>query len=104
MTDTVETEPVPIATGADGVMRLRGTRIMLDTIVAAFKEGATAEEIAKQTPSVSLGDVYQTIGYYLHHAHELDSYLADRQKQSDETRRTTESRWSQKRPLAKRTR
>jgi hypothetical protein len=41
----VATEPVPLVQGADGVMRVRGSRISLDTVLAAFRDGATAEEI-----------------------------------------------------------
>jgi hypothetical protein len=41
-------ERVPIHTDGDGVVRVAGTRVTLDTIVAAFDAGATAEEIAQQ--------------------------------------------------------
>jgi len=70
-----------------------GTRVTLDTVVAAFAEGATAEEIAQQYPSISLADVYQTIGYYLRHTSELDRYLAKRQQDVCETRQSNESKW-----------
>ena len=72
MSFSVATEPPPIAAGSDGVVRVHGTRVTLDTIVAAFKRGATAEEIVRQYPSTSLADVYQLIGYYLHHTEEID--------------------------------
>jgi hypothetical protein len=32
---------------ADGAIRVRGTRVTLDSIVAAFRAGATAEENEK---------------------------------------------------------
>jgi uncharacterized protein (DUF433 family) len=47
--DTIER--VPIQTDADGVVRVAGTRVTLDTIVGAFDAGATAEEIAQQYSS-----------------------------------------------------
>ena len=47
----------------------------LDTIVAAFKHGATAEEIAYQYPSVQLADIYATITYYLRKTDEVNDYL-----------------------------
>jgi Protein of unknown function (DUF433) len=47
-------EPVPVATDVDGVVRVGGTRVTLDTIVAAFHDGATPEEIAQQYPSFIL--------------------------------------------------
>ena len=42
------TEPMPFATDSDGVVRVGGTRVTLDTLVTAFREGATAEAIADQ--------------------------------------------------------
>ncbi|MBI3695874.1 MAG: DUF433 domain-containing protein [Acidobacteria bacterium] len=93
MAEVLTTEQTPLATGADGVIRVRGTRVTLESVVAAFTDGATAEEIAQQYPSASLADVYQVIGYYLRHSTELESYLAQRQQQMAETRRTNESRW-----------
>ena len=93
MAEALTTEQIPLVTGADGVMRVRGTRVALESVVAAFTDGATAEEIAQQYPSASLADVYQVIGYYLRHSTELESYLAQRQQQICETRRTNESRW-----------
>ena len=37
--------PIPLKTDSEGVVRVGNTRITLDTVIAAFKEGATAEEI-----------------------------------------------------------
>jgi uncharacterized protein (DUF433 family) len=93
MAETLTTESIPLVTGADGVIRLDGTRITLETVVAAFREGATAEEIAQQYPSTSLADIYQVIGYYLRHSNELEAYLAQRQQHMTEVRRTNESNW-----------
>ena len=87
------TEPIPLVADADGVMRVRGTRVTMETILSAFDEGATAEEIAQQYPSISLADVYQVIGYYLRHSSELEPYLAGRREDMRETRRLNESRW-----------
>ncbi|SPF55844.1 conserved hypothetical protein [Candidatus Sulfopaludibacter sp. SbA4] len=60
--DTVET--IPMNLGADGVIRVGGTRVTLDTLVAAFREGETPEEIAQQYPSVALGDIYAVIATF----------------------------------------
>ena len=86
-------EPPPIAAGPDGVIRVRGTRVTLDTVVAAFKNGATAEEIVQQYPSTALADVYQLIGYYLHHTDKIESYLEERRQVSAEVKRVNETRW-----------
>jgi uncharacterized protein (DUF433 family) len=68
----------PITTDRDGVLRVSGTRVTVETIVEAFEEGAAAEEIASQYPVVPLPDVYAVIAYYLQHRSEIDAYLADR--------------------------
>ncbi|HBH04814.1 MAG: hypothetical protein A2W08_04185 [Candidatus Rokubacteria bacterium RBG_16_73_20] len=90
-TDTIER--VPIHTDADGVIRVGGTRVTLDTVVAAFDAGATAEEIVQQYPSVALADVYSVIGYYLRHPSEVRAYLTQRQRQSAEVREQNERRF-----------
>jgi len=92
MAETLATEAVPLVTGADGVIRVRGTRVTLDTIVAAFMDGANAEEIVQQYPSVSLADAYQVIGYYLRHAEELQGYLTDRERRAEDVQRENEAR------------
>lgn len=87
----VATEPIPLVEGADRVMRVRGTRVTLDTVLAAFQGGATAEEIVQQYPSLSLADVYQVIGYALRHASALESYFAQRREHAQATRERNES-------------
>ena len=89
----VATEPIPLVQGTDGVIRVQGTRITLDTVFAAFQEGATAEEIVQQYPSLSLADVYQVIGYCLRHSSEVKGYLAERQETDRTTRQLNESTW-----------
>jgi uncharacterized protein (DUF433 family) len=93
MAEVLTIEPIPLVFGPDGLMRVRGTRVTVETVLAAFAEGATAEEIAQQYPSISLADVYQVIGYCLRHSSELEPYLARRREDINETRRSNESRW-----------
>lgn len=78
----IESEPVPIAADADGVYRVGGTRVSLDTIVAAFHDGATPEEIVEQYPAIGLDHAYAVIGYYLRHKTQVDAYLSTRAKSS----------------------
>lgn len=86
-------ERVPIFTGADGVVRVAGTRVTLDTLVGAFDAGATAEEIAQQYPSVGLADVYAVITYYLRHRSEVCTYLQKREQQAAAVRQENERRF-----------
>ena len=87
------TETIPLETDSQGVIRVSKTRVTLDTLVTAFKDGATAEEIAQQYPSVSLADVYYVIGYYLRRQTEVESYLTARQHEAEDVRKQNESRF-----------
>ena len=93
MSLSIESELIPLEADADGVVRVGGTRITLDTIVAAFSQGATAEEITHQYPSLNLADVYIVIAYYLRRREEVESYLQYRQKDADSIRKQNESRF-----------
>jgi len=90
--ETVAT--IPIITGTDGVIRVSGTRVTLDSIQFAFHEGATAEEIAQRYPTVPLADIYHLIGYALRHAAEMEEYLRRRLVKAQEVRQGNEARWS----------
>ncbi|MGL5793146.1 MAG: DUF433 domain-containing protein [Waterburya sp.] len=83
-------EPVPLVTNANGVVLISKTRVTLDTVVTAFLEGATAEEIREQYPSLQLSDIYSVLSYYLRHQAEVDAYLLDRQQLATEVRQEAE--------------
>ena len=92
MTLDVVADPLPLQIDEDGVARVGGTRVTLDTIVAAFADGATAEEIVQQYPSVALADVYAVLGYYLRHRPEVEAYLQRRAQQALAVRQQNEQR------------
>lgn len=87
--------PIPLKTDIDGVVRVGNTRVTLDTVIAAFKEGATAEEIVSQYPSLLLADVYAVIGYYLQRQPEVEVYLSQRQQAANQIRQQNEARFNQ---------
>ncbi len=97
MATTLQIQPLslPLALSKDGVARVGGTRVTLDTVVRAFSRGATAEEIAQQYPSISLSDVYATISYYLQNQEEVDKYLGQRRKQAQAVKRENQKRFDQ---------
>ncbi len=70
------------------------TRITLDTVVTAFLEGGTAEEITQQYPSLQLSDIYLVIGYYLRHIEEVNTYLAERQRCATQIQQEAEKRFN----------
>jgi uncharacterized protein (DUF433 family) len=90
---SIEAVPVPVKINADGVALVGGTRVTLDTVVGAFNEGATPEEIMQRYPSLRLADIYAVISYYLRQREEVDAYLSQRQQQAEEVRRQNEARF-----------
>jgi uncharacterized protein (DUF433 family) len=94
MSLAIVAEPAPLAVDRDGVMRIGTTRVTLATVVAAFHDGAAAETIAQQYPSLTLADVYAVIGYYLRHQADVDAYLAEQQAEGDLVRQQNEARFS----------
>ena len=93
MTLAPATEVIPLQVDAGGVARIGGTRVTLDTVIAAFSDGATAEEIAQQYPSLNLADVYYVIGYYLRRPSEVEAYLRERKAQAEVVRDQNETRF-----------
>jgi uncharacterized protein (DUF433 family) len=68
----------PLVTGPDGVIRLAGTAVSLETVVTAFDLGATAEQIVQTHPSLELAAVNAVITYVLDHRTDFDAYVARR--------------------------
>jgi uncharacterized protein (DUF433 family) len=66
-----------------------GTRISLDSIVYAFRRGASAETIQRSFPTLSLEQVYGAITFYLAHAPEIDAYLERGEEELDRLRQQT---------------
>ena len=89
---TVAADPTPLRVDSGGTVRIGQTRVTLDTVVATFESGASAEEIALRYPVLDLADVYATIGYYLRHQQEVEAYLQQRQLLEEEVRRKVEAR------------
>ena len=87
-----EPQSLPLTRDVDGAIHVSGTRVTLDTVVDAFQQGATAEEIIQQYPPLALADVYAVLAYYLAHTPEVDGYLNDRKARRDSVRRDNEVR------------
>jgi len=70
-----ETISTPLVVTEQGIIRVKGSRVSLDSIIHHFKLGATAEQIVQSFPAISLGDIYSSIAYYLTHRPEIEEYL-----------------------------
>ncbi len=74
---------------------------MLDSIVAAFRLGHSAETIAQQYPALRLEEVYGAIAYYLANQGDVDEYL---QKQEEVWERWREKAIAGESPVVQRLR
>lgn len=57
-------------------IRIKGTRVGIETVLDDYLSGASPEEIAARYRTLTLEQVYATITYYLRHQEEVDAYLA----------------------------
>ena len=89
---SLEAQSVPMQIDSDDVIRVGGTRVRLDTVVYAFNEGYTAEEIVSQYPALNLADVYAVVAYYLNNRTSVDDYIARRAAVAAKTQQEIEAR------------
>ncbi len=61
----------------DGALRIAGTRVGLDSVVAGFQEGESPEKIVQSFPTLTLAQVYGAIAYYLDNRKLIDDYFVE---------------------------
>ena len=69
--------PSPYLEEYDGALRIAGTRVGLDSVVAHYEEGRTPEQIAHSFPAITLSKVYGAIAYYLENKKLIDDYFGE---------------------------
>ena len=94
MATTLTTFELPLRLDAQGTIRVGQSRVTLDTVIAAYHQGASPETIARQYPAVTLAEVYGAIAYYLQHQAEMDAYLQARLAEAAPLREALEDRFN----------
>lgn len=89
----IDPEPVPLTRDSVGRLMVIGTRVPLDTLVAAFERGDSPEAIHESYPTVALGDIYAVFTYCVRHRDDVNAYLADRAQQRGAQRAEVETRF-----------
>src|SRR5439155_26070425 len=51
----------------NGAYRINGSRVSLDSVVYAFRDGQSPESIQISFPALTLEQIYGTIAFYLRH-------------------------------------
>lgn len=70
----------------EGCFFVAGTRVSLDSIVHAFREGESPETILQNFDTLNLAQVYGAITFYLENQPSIDAYLLRQQQLVDEMR------------------
>ena len=70
-------EPVPLKEWPDGTIRVGDSRVGIHYVVEAFKNGASAEQIADDYETLTLVEIYGVITYYLRHTDEVNAYIRE---------------------------
>jgi uncharacterized protein (DUF433 family) len=85
---------LPLKMDAYGAIRVSDTRVTLDTLIAFYQQGETAEALHEGFPTVPLSDIHAVISYYLANRDEVDTYLAARREAAEALRNT----WASEKP------
>ena len=62
---------------SEGVLRITGTRITLDSVIQAFHDGATPEEMCQDFSGLALAHIYSVLAFYLTQQEAVDAYLKE---------------------------
>ncbi len=89
----LQPETPPLQQVEGGAICVRGSRVTLDTIYAAFRQGETAEQIAHMFPTLALGDIYAVIAFILRHPAEVAEYERERERIGEAMRKGLETRF-----------
>jgi hypothetical protein len=92
---TVDFEPlsvaVPLREDPPGVFRVGQSRVLLELVIRAFKDGATPEAIVQSYDTLSLTDVYAVVTRYLADPVPFEDYLRKCDEAAEETRQRIEA-------------
>ena len=56
----------------EGVYRVGGTRVSLDSLVYLFREGMSVESMVESYPALTMEDVHGALAFYLANENEID--------------------------------
>ena len=98
--------PNPYVEQRDDGWHLRGSRVSVDSLIYAFRDGLSPEAIVRECfPTLSLEQVYGAITFYLANRAELDAHLRTWVAKGDawrQAQQSSEPDFSQKMAQARR--
>jgi uncharacterized protein (DUF433 family) len=76
--------PIPLRMDEYGKFRVGDSRVLLELVIHAYYNGETPEGIVESYPTLKIADVYAVIAYYLTYPEEIDAYLRDVDRRTEE--------------------
>lgn len=76
--------PAPLREEESGAVRVGDTRVALESVIVAFQNGSSPEEIVLQYPALKLEDVYAVLAYYLRHRALFDAHIEQAEREANE--------------------
>ena len=81
---------VPLRADSHGVLRVGSTRVAFESVVRAFRQGATPEAVGEKFPSLALAEIYLVTAYYLQHEDEVEAWLHEQDSLAESVREQVE--------------
>src|SRR6266568_4990817 len=73
----------------EGTYRIDGTRVSLDSVVYAYRRGASPESIQRSFPLLTLEQIHGALAFYLSHQQEVDKYLTEGEEEFEKLRQAS---------------
>ncbi len=89
-----ETVALPLKLDEHGTIRVSGTRVTFDTVIACYQQGDSPEAIHEGFDVLPLNAIYAVIAYYLAHRDELDAYLQRGREEAERLRQAWEAHYT----------
>jgi uncharacterized protein (DUF433 family) len=68
----------------ENVIRIKGTRVGIESVVESYLEGGSPEELVLRYPTVSLEQIHATLTYYLANREKVENYIRLVREQQEE--------------------
>ncbi len=82
---------MPLVQWENGTIRVRGSRVTLDTIVHRMQVGDSIKRIHEGFPTVSVKQIKEILAWYFDNKAEADEYLREQEEIGEEIRKRIES-------------
>jgi uncharacterized protein (DUF433 family) len=85
-------------TPIDGAYRITDSRVSLDSVVYAWRDGLSPESIREHFPVLTLEEVYGAITFYLANQKAIDQYLSLSEAEFETARQKSREQLRQHKP------